>query len=444
MIALLLAACTPSTTLTPTHSAAPEPSSPLVFSKGRTPTRLLVISLDTTRRDRIGRFSGRDDTTPFLDARLAEGMVLEDHRSCSNWTAPSMLCATTGNLPYELGFWPGSGHADIPSRQDGLRTVASGLRNQGYATALVTANPIFSDRSLGTAQGFESVELLDFADAEEVADAGLRAITARSEESRPWYVHLHFVDPHRPYCPPPAYLGEVEGLPDIGVDVCDDLTAATSEWDQHDATWQQALTERVDATYRAELRHFDDVLAGLWADLEEAGALDDTLVLFFTDHGEQQHERGRFDHGYELFAEENRSTAAFWAEDLAPGVWSGPTLHTDLAVTLETLYGLVVPRHASGLALGSAPIDRAVHVMAFSSVDHGAPQLGVVEPGFALHYDFAGVRSAHRTDTDPAELIDVYDPEDPQVIEAWEEMSAFVEDVSEAFPTVDPPVAPGP
>ncbi|MCB9689381.1 MAG: sulfatase-like hydrolase/transferase [Alphaproteobacteria bacterium] len=438
MILLLFAACTRSTSPAG-HSATPD-RGPLVFADGRTPTNLLVITLDTTRRDRIGRFSGRGDTTPFLDARMAEGVVLEDHRSCSNWTAPSMICATTGNSPYELGFWPGSGDPEVPSDAD-LRTVAKSLSHAGYGTTLITGNRIFSDVVLRTAQGFGSVKVRDYAPAEEIAALGRTAVADRMASGDPWYVHLHFMDPHRPYCPPQRYLGELDDLPDIGVDVCDGLADATERYPDEDASWQQALLARVDATYRAELRSFDDQLASLWADLDASGALDDTLVVFATDHGEQQMERGVIDHGFELYAEENRSTAAFWAKGLSPRVWTGPTLHTDLAVTLWTLYGLEVPEKASGLVLGAAPADRPRRVMAYSRVDHGPPQLGIVEPGFVLHYDFAGGRAAHRTDADPAELSDVYDAADPQVIAAWREMSAFVDDVQAAFPSAGVPVA---
>ncbi|MCA9489699.1 MAG: sulfatase-like hydrolase/transferase [Myxococcales bacterium] len=439
MIVLLLAACTRSTSPAG-HSATPDPG-PLVFASGRTPTNLLVITLDTTRRDRIGRFSGRVDTTPFLDARLAEGVVLEDHRSCSNWTAPSMICATTGSSPYELGFWPGSGDPEVASVDDDLRTVARSLSHNGYGTTLVTANRIFSDAVLVTAQGFDSVTIADYAPAEEVAALGRTAVAERRAMGAPWYVHLHFMDPHRPYCPPARYLAELDDLPDIGVDVCAGLTDATERYPDEDAAWQAALIARVDATYRAELRSFDDQLASLWADLDASGALDDTLVVFYTDHGEQQMERGVIDHGFRLFAEENRSTALFWAKDLAPRVWTGPTLHTDLAVTLWSLFGLPIPKDASGVVLGEAPADRTRRVMAYSRVDHGPPQLGVIQPGFALHYDFAGGREAHRTTTDPAELTDVYDAADPEVVAAWEEMAAFVDDVSAAFPSAGSPVA---
>jgi hypothetical protein len=63
---------------------------------GATPRNLLVISVDTTRRDRVGLLSDYDDTTPNFDVIFSDGVILADHRSCSNWTAPSSYCAQSG------------------------------------------------------------------------------------------------------------------------------------------------------------------------------------------------------------------------------------------------------------------------------------------------------------------------------------------------------------
>lgn len=432
----LLAACT---TADPPSPPAPEPAppaGPLAFDGGRVPRNVLGISLDTTRRDHLGRWSGRP-TTPFLDARLAEAVVLEDHRSCSNWTAPSVLCATTGATPLELGFWPGSGDPEVEATPRGLDTVARGLARAGFTTTLVTANRVFSD-DLDTAQGFGEVIERDYESATVVADLARDEARALLDAGAPWYLHLHFMDPHRPYCPPEPYRAGLDALPDVGVDVCDALDEGLERFPTEDAAWQQALLDRVEVVYEGELRSFDDTLATLWADLDATGALDDTLVVFFTDHGEQLMERGVIDHGFRLFAEENRAAAAFWAKSLPPVAWTGPTLHTDLAATLAAVYGLDLPA-ASGIPLGEAPADRVRRLFAYSTADYGPPQLGVVRGARVVHHAFDGVRSLHRTDTDPAELVDVYADDDPDVLALPPEVDAFVGDVLRTWPHLEDP-----
>jgi arylsulfatase A-like enzyme len=407
------------------------PEEVLAF-EGGVPSNLVVISLDTTRRDRVGRHSGLP-TTPFLDERLAEAVVLEDHRSCSNWTAPSMLCATTGYDPRELGFWPGAGDAEVRDVPRRLPTLASELAEQGFATTLVTSNPVFSD-DFSTAQGFRTVILRDFAAATEIRERAVEQLDVLVEGGAPFYLHVHFFDPHREYCPPEAYRAGLDALPEVGFDLCEDLPLALAELDQHDAVWQQALLDRARLLYDGELRYWDDELRQLWGALERRGALDDTLVVWHTDHGEQHLERGRFDHGFHLDAEENRAAAALWAQGLAPRAWSGPTLHQDLAATLRALYGLPQPEGASGVPLGQAPDDRVRRLFAYSVVDYGLPQLALVQGPRVLHYAWDGQRAWHHTDTDPAELDDRYDPQDPELVALWGEMSAYIDEVAALWP----------
>src|SRR4029079_10028625 len=76
---------------------------------GHAPRNLLVISLDTTRRDRVGFFDEDLTTTPNLDAAFADGVILADHRSCSNWTSPSAYCAHSGNSYLDDDVWLTSG-----------------------------------------------------------------------------------------------------------------------------------------------------------------------------------------------------------------------------------------------------------------------------------------------------------------------------------------------
>ena len=71
------------------------PAGPLIDFGGKKPKNVLMISIDTLRRDRVGRY-GKNGNTPFMDRLLGEGVALDNHRSCSDWTYPSILCALTG------------------------------------------------------------------------------------------------------------------------------------------------------------------------------------------------------------------------------------------------------------------------------------------------------------------------------------------------------------
>lgn len=427
-----------------TACTSPEPSPgasgvPLAFEGDRVPTNLLVISLDTTRRDRLGQLAGLD-TAPFLDGLASEGVLLADHRSCSNWTAPSMICATTGRTPLDLGFWPNSGDASVDGVPDTLPSLARALSEEGWRTQLVTANPIFSDQ-FGAGDGFDDAIVLDFADADAVLDRAL-PVAARLIGESPWYLHLHLFDPHRPYCPPPAYRGALDALDPLGFDVCASLPEAIEALQVRDEAYRALLLQHVDALYRAEIRRMDDALAELFDALGSMSLLEDVLVVWLTDHGEQLLERGQIDHGFALHAEENRAAAGLWARTLRPGRWEGPTLHQDLAATLFDLYEIAPETPLSGIPLGHAPVDRGVAVMAYSRVDAGSVQVSVIQGDRQLHTDWDGTHQLFELDVDPLEASDVYTRDHPDAGALWSALGPLLGQIEATWPHLGPAPAP--
>ena len=69
-----------------TETSDPDALSPLVFD-GAPPTNLLMISIDTLRKDQIGFYGGGADT-PYLDSLLAGSVHLDDHMQCASWVRP--------------------------------------------------------------------------------------------------------------------------------------------------------------------------------------------------------------------------------------------------------------------------------------------------------------------------------------------------------------------
>ena len=446
LLALLLApqlACAPPTgpriPSTPSLLGHAGGTGALVFD-GDVPTNLLFISLDTTRRDYLGRFSGGDHT-PHLDALLAQGVVLEAHRSCSNWTAPSMTCVISGKTPLAHGFWPRSFDPAIPDRPPrSYDTLPMYLGELGFQSVLITANDIFS-MALGIPEGFDRIIDMDQQPADQVTTAALEELATLGAQPGPWYLHLHYIDPHAAYCPPPEHVDPAAYLP-FPYDVCTNVYGLVRAYGSWEPTLQRAFLDNVRELYRAEIAAWDVQLGRL---LDEAGALgllEHTLVVFVTDHGEQLMERGLIGHGLTLSQEENRSTAAFWAKSLRPGVVGDPTVHQDLTETLYTLWGITPATPTEGQLVGTADSDRIVTALNYWL---DAPiQLMAADRDRQLLYDTWGDRRLYRTDVDPAGLDDVYDPNDPDVIALWEVLAPLVEQAAAAWDHLPEPVAPGP
>jgi arylsulfatase A-like enzyme len=454
MLAALLSACSgsplvdapavphPSIRSTPDETAArPSPLADALVL-GTTPRNLLVISLDTTRRDRIGLFSGLD-TTPNFDAIFGEGVVLADHRSCANWTAPSSYCAESGNSHLDADTWLSGGNegsrdrrVDWPDME--APTLASILRDQGFSTTLITSNSYFSSLYNGNGYGFDKEIRRLWQPADVIADTAINEADDLGADGNPWYMHVHFIDPHASYVAPHDYWTDPRLECPWAVDrAAMQYRIGGGLWSRLDDEERALARQCLANIYEGELRYWDEKLGAMWADFEDRGLLEDTLVVFWTDHGESWGEHDDlFFHGVSLYDTENRSTAAFWASTLRPGWWSGPTIHQDLAPTILNALDVPLGDH-SGVVLGHARRDR-VRVVFNYLRGYNVPLIAAIQGDKKLMYWWNGTKRFYDLATDPNEETDLYDAADTDVIAMWDELQPVIERTDAAWPGLSP------
>jgi arylsulfatase A-like enzyme len=416
----------------------------LVFAQGP-PQNLLFIAVDTLRRDRIGRWDPELGTsTPFLDGLLSQSVVLENHRSCSNWTLSSLLCLFSGKSTVELGFEPLSGDDLAPPLPQELNAAPRWLADAGFRAVAISGSPYISPEWL-TTDGFTAVEYQDnggtsWASAEWIIDRATTHLADLQNSRDRWYLHLHFMDPHSPYSAPESYLDLVGGaeLVPLPWDVTDPTSFGVlkSLYDGLDADTQANAYATVDKYYRADVRYLDDQLALFWEHLKSVDALDSTLVVFWTDHGEQFWEHGKIHHDKSLYGEENRATAAFWSKDLETQSWTRPTVHQDIFPTILQALDVPIAGRVSGDVLGTRTGGKIRTSFRYSSPEpaHMAADL----EGLRLHYDWDGNRALYDTDIDPDEIHDLYDPEDPELAVLWARMETEIDRVLTFLPHLEP------
>ncbi|MCA9693144.1 MAG: sulfatase-like hydrolase/transferase [Nannocystaceae bacterium] len=426
---------------TTTGETTGEPTDTQPSFYGSPPRNLLVLSIDTLRHDRLPRYGGDPETLVFLNSIAEEGYALDQHRSCSNWTFASMLCYMTGATNVDVGFIPQLSEAYRAPVPQGVETLPQWLSERGYFTLLSTSNSWFSDQ-WNMAHGFQWTNGDKRGSATFMYDIARPAMIAAVESGLPWYFHLHFIEPHAAYNPPAEYLEGLDALEPIDVDLSskDDHYAIKGMWGKMTPEEQELLLAHLLVRYEGELRYIDDQLAALWLQMNADGLLDDTLVLIITDHGEQFWEHGAQTHGYGFHPEENDALAIFWADNIVPGSWDGPTNHTDLAPTILSLLDIPAPAQVTGMPVGTAPDDR---------VEFGASacKSGVVQSvqvgDRKLQYSWWGDKWYYRHDLDPLEAQNLYDPQDPDVVALWELLLPEVTKAATLVPNLTPAL-PGP
>jgi choline-sulfatase len=229
---------------------------------------VLLITMDTTRADYLGCFGSTTAQTPNIDRLAREGTVFTHCTTCAPLTLPSHSSMMTAVYPYVHGARQnGSGRL-----ADSNITLAETLKAAGLATQATVASFVLN-RQFGIAQGFDVYHDVprpaagDPTHAErpgdEVADDALAML--RSLASKPFFLWVHFYDPHFPYRSTRT------------TDILSPLA------------------------YADEISFMDKQIGRLLAALRELNLGRSTLVVAVADHGEGLNDHDEWKHGYFLY-----------------------------------------------------------------------------------------------------------------------------------------------
>jgi arylsulfatase A-like enzyme len=420
-----------------------EPAGEPTLAPAEAPRNVLMISVDTLRRDRLGFYGEAPSPSPFIDSMLADGLVLMDHTSCANWTFASMMCGLTGKYNEEGGYVLDADQMQKRPFPTETLPISRWLGDLGWRTGLVSANTWMS-----ADYGFDDYyNTLVTAPAWKADEIVLEALAAADEVvgdgDAPWFFHVHFIDPHIPYSPPREYLTELQTLPpfdEYALNTDGGVWELRDNFDSLSPERQALALEHLRIRYNAEITFVDDQLRRLLDGLSNKGMLEDTLVVFFSDHGEQFFERGDVGHRKQLHAEENAGVAAFWGPGIAPETWEGPTSHVDLFPTLAYALGLAPPADLTGRAVGTRSEECPRHA---SSIKGGETLNSIDVAGMRLIYRWDGALELYDLAADPGEEDDLYAPGDERAAALWEIMEPRVELIADIY-DAEKPTPPSP
>ncbi len=251
------------------------------------PPSLVLLTLDTTRADYLGAYGRAGAATPVLDRLAARGVRYARAITPSPLTLPAHASLLTGLDPPEHGVRE-NGTAVLPSE---LPTLATALAARGYATGAFVASRVL-DRRFGLDRGFDVYD--DRMTAEQLGQYGYperdaRAVTSaalawldRLPAGKPYFLWLHYYDPHAPYQPPPLR---------------DDSERAGARPPEGGQMQVQARIHDFHQEYAGEIAFVDREIGRLLAGLPAA----EQLVAAVGDHGEMLGEHGESGHGIFLY-----------------------------------------------------------------------------------------------------------------------------------------------
>ncbi len=283
---------------------------------------VILLSLDTTRADRLGCYGYEHAETPAIDEFAKGGVRFARAKTHVPITLPSHSTVFTGTTPVVHG----AHHHSSVLADEGNETAAEILRASGYRTAAFIAASVL-DHSFGTDQGFE--HYADDLGFEGSLGAGRVERSAEEvlREARQWlddnadgkfFAFIHLYDAHLPYRPPSPYDRRHRGRP-----------------------------------YDGEIAYLDSEVGNFLEYLERSGLRENTLIVIFGDHGESLGEHGI--EGHSAFVYETMT----WVPLLmsCPGLLPAGKVIDDQAGLIDVLptildiLGIDPPRSVQGVSL---------------------------------------------------------------------------------------------
>lgn len=306
----------------------------------------IVITLDTTRADALSSLGGRAGTTPHLDALAERGTLFSEARSETNVTGPSHVTILSGLRAIDHGVhWNG---APIPEQ---VETLPVALQREGWSTGGFVAS-----RHLSAEMGWRGFDSLPGVEhqltAREVTDRALEWLAGEAGE--PFFLWVHYWDPHMQYSPPPELAAEFysrDPTAGTGPRLVDHPyfalfpRAGVAEWlgDVRDPEWAKAM-------YAAELHSADAEIGRLLAAAEEA-ARGGLVVAVTADHGESLGEHGIF-YGHRGLYEPQLRVPLIVSVPGGPVQRASELVSTlDVAPTVAELLGVELGSPVSGTSL---------------------------------------------------------------------------------------------
>jgi len=323
---------------------------------------VLLISIDTCRPDYLSCYGYARKTTPNIDAVAAEGVLFTRAYSTNPMTLPAHSSMLTGTLPLAHGV-----HMNNSDRlADSNLTITEALRERGFETgAFVSAFVL--DSIFGLGQGFATygdrfanphkagLLLYNERSAEETSRDAMAWLEQHQE--KPFFLFLHYFDPHQPYKAPPPFGREYADVP-----------------------------------YAGEVAYTDQQIGLVIEKMKELGLYDSTLVVITSDHGQGLGDHGEETHAYFAYDSTILIPLIFRVPGGGAARVDDPVSIIDIAPTILDLAGVPRPDEMTGQSLAAGlrgqPLEKRSAPIYFESLQPQdlacAPYRGIVDGRWKL------------------------------------------------------------
>ncbi len=320
------------------------------------PNVVLIIG-DTFRADKMSSQGGPKGLTPYLDRMAAAGVRFETARAHAPWTLPSTASLLTSLHPAEHGA--GGRVPKFTKMGPDVRTIADRFKSAGYDTHAIVNVYFLDPRTMEVTRDFDSVDTVtyqsnvDVRAADVTTDAALEWVQQRGDSDKPFFLMVHYFDPHCVYAPPPLQRSQWAEPADQSSDWTYGTRQQMEEIRAGRLIPDEVTLRRAEALYDGEIAYLDGQIGRLDDGVQALVARDDLITIFTSDHGEEFYDHKGFEHGHTLFEELVRVPLIVRAPGRlsAGAVVTGDVRHIDVAPTLCELADIATDEQYVGQSL---------------------------------------------------------------------------------------------
>lgn len=233
---------------------------------------ILLLTIDTLRPDHLGCYGYKSINTPNIDTLAQNGVLFTNAYSPAPITLPSHASIMTGQYPIRHGVHDNG----IFLLTNSAVTLAEILKKHGYHTGAIIASYVLAAQ-FGLKQGFDYYNdhfnqdeggtpkiIESYRKGKEVTELAQEWLQENYE--KPFFLWVHFFDPHSPYHPPAPFNSQYENRP-----------------------------------YDGEIAYLDQCLGDLFEKMQKLHLQDNTLIILAGDHGEGLWEHQEQTHGLFIY-----------------------------------------------------------------------------------------------------------------------------------------------
>ena len=283
-------------------------------AQGVSPEYVVLITVDTLRADALSCYNSSSGVdTVNMDSIAKDGVIFRHALSPAPWTLTALASIISGLSGFEHGAIKRDHRLS-----ESHTTVAEVLREAGYHTASIGYN-IYGTERFNLHQGFDDYQWFPKPKLGTFAEQLLQKFSLRvpidhfnstenltrltiswlkRNHDRPFFLWLHYFDPHIPYRPPQRFIPDEEPPERIGnsFNQLNYIRAGTFVPDLEERNWIKTL-------YNAEVKYVDEEIGKVISVLKRYHIYENALLILTGDHGEEFWEHNGYGHGHTLYDE---------------------------------------------------------------------------------------------------------------------------------------------